>query len=91
MNKGKKNIYRCEKCKRAIVTIDIDEGVTPFMIDCRATPGCNGFMRSNFYDCPPDFEATFEWFKPKITLFYGPEMREHFRKGGLDIRKRKVR
>ena len=34
---GYKNIYTCPKCGGQTVTIDVDEGVTPFMLRCRAT------------------------------------------------------
>ena len=41
------NAYTCDGCHRTIVTKDIDEGVTPFMIDCR---DCDGLMKSHFYN-----------------------------------------
>jgi len=32
----RKNIYICQKCRNSIVTVDLVDGVTPFMIACRA-------------------------------------------------------
>ncbi len=32
------NIYICRSCGNSIVTVDLVEGVTPFMIGCRAHP-----------------------------------------------------
>ena len=86
--KGEKNSYRCETCGKSITTIDIDDGVTPMMLACRATPGCRGTMRSGFYvsvdrSAKPDYE----WFMPKSCKGYSREMVEHFKKGGLDLRK----
>jgi ssDNA-binding Zn-finger/Zn-ribbon topoisomerase 1 len=87
MSKGEKNSYTCQKCGGVIVTIDVDDGVTPFMLACRATPGCNGVMRSGFYVAvDQSAEPDYEWFKPSSLKGYNREMREHIKKGGLDIR-----
>ena len=86
MSKGKKNGYTCQKCNGQIVTIDIDDGVTPFAIACRATKDCDGLMYSAFYSIPQFLPAQYEWFKPKSLKGYGREMKEHIRKGGLDMR-----
>lgn len=85
-NVGKKNIYTCQKCGMAVVTIDMDDGVTPFMLDCRATKDCDGIMHSAFYSVPQRLEPDFEWFKPKSIEGYSPEMQRHLEMGGLDIR-----
>jgi hypothetical protein len=85
-NIGKKNVYTCLKCNRSIITVDVDDGTTPFMLDCRATPGCDGVMQSAFYDVPVGLPPDFEWFKPKSLKDYSPEMKEHIQKGGLDLR-----
>lgn len=85
-NIGRKNIYICQKCHRHIVTVDIDDGVTPFMLICRATKDCNGDMYSTFYNAPQNLPPDFEWFKPKSLKGYSPEMRDHIKRGGLDIR-----
>lgn len=92
MSKGKKNVYVCQSCKKSIVTIDIDEGVTPFMIDCEATKDCKGTMYSSFYgdDCQ-SLVPEFEWYKPTCFDQYPEEYREammeHVNDGGLDIRR----
>lgn len=44
-------------------------------------------MYSSFYSIPQGLPAQYEWFKPKSFDGYSPEMKEHFRKGGLDLRK----
>lgn len=60
MSAGEKNAYYCETCGGYIVTIDIDDGVTPFMLACRVKGeprsegnDCNGMMESMFYPKPP--------------------------------------
>lgn len=87
MSKGKKNSYTCQGCNGQIITIDVDEGVTPFAIPCRAKEGCKGLMFSAFYRIPQFLPAQYEWFKPTSLKGYGREMKEHIRKGGLDLRK----
>lgn len=90
---GRKNIYRCRECGGHTITIDVDDGVTPFMIRCRATGregDCNGMAASTMYRVPFDTpEAAWEWFKPEGSEYrkLSKEMREHVDKGGLDIRK----
>lgn len=86
--KGKKNGYVCDTCGDRIVTIDADDGVTPFMTSCHATEGCKGSMRSYFYRIPQDEHATFEWYKPtaEATAKMPPHTRTHIEKGGLILR-----
>ncbi|MBN8995919.1 MAG: hypothetical protein J0H94_11900 [Rhizobiales bacterium] len=87
---GKKNIYVCERCKGHIVTVDRDEGITPFVLACRATEGCLGPMRSSMYRVfDQDIGAGFEWYKPEAAEAAGlpPAYAEHVRSGGLLIRK----
>ena len=84
--KGQRNRYICQTCGKSIVTINIDDGTTPFMINCEATKNCDGAMYSQYYDIPQDTPATYEWFKPKSLKGYSREMREHFSLGGLDLR-----
>lgn len=45
------NAYVCQSCKRYIGTVDIDEGVTPFMIECPSGHNClgDGDAKSSFY------------------------------------------
>jgi hypothetical protein len=82
----RKNLYTCDTCGGEVVTIDTDKGVTPFMISCRATPGCEGFMNSSFYRCDPSRVAQFEWYRPETLKGFGKETIEHLRKGGLLLR-----
>ena len=89
------NVYVCRKCGGNTVTIDIHEGVTPFLLRCRATGregDCDGMAQSSFYR--PEMEhasPAWEWFKPVGSEYrkLNRDMREHVDKGGLDIRRRK--
>lgn len=91
MSAGQKNIYHCEKCGREIVTIDIDDGTTPFTVGCKVTKGCDGWMRSAFYRVNPNKPHQYEWFKPNDLSKYDKEYVEgHLALGGLDLRRRQV-
>jgi hypothetical protein len=59
---GKINVYTCAVCGYHTVTIDVDEGVTPFSIRCPACP--EGSAHSNFYKAPQHYAPEMEWFKP---------------------------
>lgn len=80
------NRYTCQSCHGSIITVDRDEGVTPFMVLCRAKPGCKGHMYSSFYKGVQG-EPTFEWRKPTPAEYaaYPEVMRQHVDQGGLDI------
>lgn len=59
-HRDEKNAYYCEACKGYIVTINKDDGVTPFMIGCRVlgepddpANTCKGMMKSMFYPKEP--------------------------------------
>lgn len=80
------NRYICQTCKGQITTVDRDEGVTPFMLGCYATKGCEGSMYSSFYQVS-DGDPTYEWRKasPEEYAAAGPAMRGHFDQGGLNI------
>ena len=92
---GYKNIYTCPKCGGQTVTIDVDEGVTPFMLRCRATGqegDCDGMAQSCMYRVPADSpEPQWEWFKPCGSEYrkLSRQMRDHVDKGGLDIRRKR--
>jgi hypothetical protein len=88
--KGEKNLYRCYVCGGWIVTIDKDEGVTPFMIDCKAKPGCDGPMESTFYRCNQGLIAQYEWYRPGWLrqVFFNRQTKEHVKKGGLILRRK---
>lgn len=84
---GKKlNRYTCDACQGTIVTVDLDEGTTPFMLDCRAKDGCKGSMRSSFYRGVTG-EPTHAWRKPTAFEYKraSAAMRRHFDLGGLDV------
>lgn len=83
MNIGMKNTYTCGQCKGRIVTIDREEGVTPFMLACRVTVGCNAMMTSAFYRCDQTLIPAWEWYKPVSLKGLDADTREHVKKGGL--------
>lgn len=59
---GKKNAYACNICQGRVVSIDRDEGVTPFQIRCRATKDCPGWMLSAMYnDGCQILQPGYEW------------------------------
>jgi hypothetical protein len=80
------NRYTCQTCSGYIITVDREEGVTPFALECRATKDCQGDMYSSFYR---DVHGvpTYEWRKPMPAEYarMSPAMRDHVDKGGLDI------
>ncbi|MDE2103414.1 MAG: hypothetical protein KGL39_39600 [Patescibacteria group bacterium] len=91
------NVYVCPTCHGFTVTIDIHEGVTPFLLGCRATgqPGdCRGMARSSFYpkERPVHIPApAWEWFMPTGREYHklAQVMKDHVDKGGLVLRKRR--
>lgn len=57
---GEKNAYYCGTCRGYIVTVNLDDGTTPFMLACRvagepsdALNLCDGRMKSMFYPAAP--------------------------------------
>lgn len=85
--RGKKNIYVCLKCKGHIVTVDLERGVTPFMLRCRATVSCDGDMQSSMYRVfDQEIRADHEWYRPTAAEVLTAREREHVEKGGLLIR-----
>lgn len=84
---GKKNKYTCDVCGGAVVTIDIDEGVTPFMLPCYATKDCGGTMTSGFYAARDLGEPQYEWRKPTPKQYrrMSPAMKDHVDRGGLEL------
>lgn len=90
------NHYTCEQCGRVTISRDDDEGVTPFMVRCRASRGCEGAAISGMYRGSQDEMQVphIIWWKPKTdveledairdyTYSVRAQMREHVRKGGL--------
>lgn len=85
--KGQMNTYTCESCRGVISTVDLDDGVTPFMIRCNISDGCKGLMKSGMYRTrPSDPPAEWEWFKPTDLSSYSESMKEHIMAGGLVLR-----
>ncbi len=88
--KNKINVYHCQLCGGDTVTIHVDEGVTPFMIGCRArSPRCQGTAQSGFYhDSFQELTPKYEWFKPtkEATKTMSKSMQDHINSGGLEIR-----
>jgi hypothetical protein len=87
---GKINAYDCQACGKPTVTIDVDDGVTPFMIGCRVTGGCRGFAQSRFYQNVAGLTPTYEWYKPaaKKVSRLSRDMQDHVANGGLLIQAR---
>jgi predicted nucleic acid-binding Zn-ribbon protein len=89
---GKKNVYMCPKCGHGFVTIDIDEGVTPFLTGCLHS-GCNGLAVSFCYRAPQDILAdvrpALEWYRPtgEDLAALKPASLDHVARGGLLSRK----
>jgi len=86
--KGKRNIYLCEDCGHGFVSIDRDDGVTPFMTKC-LNADCGKMASSLFYACPQPMLAgtspALEWYRPGEPEIAGlsPSVADHVRKGGL--------
>lgn len=80
------NVYQCEKCGGETVTVDREEGVTPFMIRCRADAKRGGMMSSTFYMAPQDLAPTYEWRKPTPAEYKKLDKatrKDHVDRGGL--------
>jgi hypothetical protein len=95
---GQENVYTCPDCGGYTVTIDVDDGVTPFLLGCRASGragDCKGMAQSAFYPKGPrPFHfppPAWEWYRPTEEEFsrLNPGMKDHVRNGGLDIRRKK--
>ncbi len=83
---GQKNIYTCWQCGAHIVTVDRDDGVTPFMIACMV-PHCGGQMKSSMYKVfDQAMRAFWEWYKPAAPQRLSEAERAHVDKGGLLLR-----
>ena len=91
MPEQKINAYDCAACGGTIITVDIDDGVTPFMITCRAKEKCGGNMYSRFYSRTGALLPGWEWYTPtdgeKSKL--DPYTLQHVNDGGLLLRQRK--
>lgn len=83
----RKNVYLCDVCGAGWVSVDIDEGVTPFMDLC---PICRtGMGTSLMYNIPQQIlaekPARIEWRKPTPDEVReaSPAARHHNQQGGL--------
>jgi hypothetical protein len=85
---GKKNRYTCQSCGHAYVTVDKDDGTTPFMAPCQAK-GCKGMAQSEFYRVPQNLEASHEWYRmgPAEARGLAAHLRQHHEMGGLFLRR----
>lgn len=85
------NIYTCSDfdCGYRIVTIDLEEGTTPFGVLCKK---CKKRMAySAFYKVDQTLIPEYEWYKPNLEDIPETDLaiRDHVKKGGLLLRKRK--
>lgn len=83
------NQYTCSTCGETITTVEEIEGTTPMILDCLATNGCTGKMRSHWYEVDQSLKPTFEWYKPhwKSLKNRQRQWREYVKAGGLMIRR----
>jgi hypothetical protein len=79
--KGRISVYTCGAEDHKLVTIEREEGVTPFVIPCQE---CNSEMLHRHDD--ENAIPTHEWFKPRSGKF-DKATYEHIQKGGLILRK----
>lgn len=86
-----KNAYTCDTCNKRIVSVNLHEGVTPFLIGCRANwPGhCMGTAQSEFYGIDQTLPAEWGWYRPDEAEMAGldPATKQHVERGGLLLRK----
>jgi hypothetical protein len=92
MPKGKLNTYTCTTCGCRIVTVDRDEGTTPYTTRCRAAERCSGTMKSSLYNVPSWAVATHEWYRPSPAerarlIAENPAWEDYIDHGGLLLRK----
>ncbi len=83
---GKINRYTCKICEDVCWTIDVDEGVTPMMIDCRMTAGCGGLAVSACYKVGEPGQAgkpTHRWVRPMSLVGLESHAVDHVEFGGL--------
>lgn len=84
---GRINVYTCRTCGDERITIDIDKGVTPMLLDCLK---CGGDAVSAWYRVDQALNPEWEWYRPtKRQIKRMPKgWRHHYEQGGLDLRKR---
>lgn len=97
---GKLNIYTCEGCRAHIVTRDVADGVTPFMLSAmdycpnRCGQGVHGINRvmmtsSHYRVWNQSMREDYQWYAPDAAerSQASAYQRDHYNKGGLEIRK----
>lgn len=85
---GTKNRYTCQTCNAWYVTVDRDDGTTPFMAPCQVS-FCKGMAQSEFYRVDQSLPATHEWYRASDVEARGmkPNLRQHHDMGGLFLRR----
>ena len=83
------NRYTCDTCEGFITTVHRDEGTTPMILKCRATPGCSGSMQSAMYQVDQTLIPDYEWYAPSRdeVARLSRDMKQHVKMGGLLIRR----
>ena len=99
--KGRLNQYVCDTCGHITTTIDRDNGVTPFMIECKGALPCSArrgsirgrsgrdVARSRGYGASVDQSAapTHEWYRPEhLDGLSQQGLLSHVLAGGLLLR-----
>lgn len=85
--KQEKNWYICRSCNYVMLAVHIDQGVTPFFMECKS---CGNNSHSTMYS-PPFPEAQdmvdpeIEWYRPSDEEFakFPEEWKGHYEQGGL--------
>src|SRR4051812_6698473 len=79
---GQKNVYVCQTCGHNTVTIDRDDGTTPFLTGC-TKDGCKGTAQSRCYQVLEPLVPTHEWYRAKddAHLLRHPAARRHHAMG----------
>jgi len=87
---GKKNVYVCQECGHSTVTIDVDDGTTPFLTGC-TKEGCKGTAQSQCYQVLEPLVPTHEWYRirdPNDRILQHPAAKWHHNHGGLFLREK---
>ena len=90
MTIGKRNAYTCGSCRSFIITLDRDEGATPFLIPCVVQRNCSGIMQSALYRgllVNGEEEVTHEWRKATTVDYRAANtgLKAHYDQGGLAL------
>jgi hypothetical protein len=85
-SENKINKYTCYGCAAETVTVDSDNGTTPFQIPC---PKCGKSAVSALYRVSQDMKATHEFYRPSFQRFQNlhPAIKQHVGMGGLLLRR----